>query len=81
MYKKGEVITQKIGSTVYDSFTTNADNLVVPDNSYNNDNDELGTVITPLKLDVGKYEITEILIPQGFLQLEKPIQFTRIMNM
>lgn len=76
MYKKGEVITQKIGSTVYDSFTTNADNLVVPDNSYNNDNDELGTVITPLKLDVGKYEITEILIPQGFLQLEKPIQFT-----
>ena len=76
LYKKGEVITQKVGSTVYDSFTTNADNLVVPDNSYNNDNDELGTVITPLKLDVGKYEITEILIPQGFLQLEEPIQFT-----
>ena len=76
LYKKGEVIKQKIGSTVYDSFTTNADNLVVPDNSYNNDNDESGTVTTPLKLDVGKYEITEILIPQGFLQLEKPIQFT-----
>ena len=76
LYKKGEVITQKIGGTVYDSFTTNADNLVVPDNSYNNDDDGLGTVITPLKLDVGKYEITEILIPQGFLQLEKPIQFT-----
>lgn len=76
LYKKGEVITQKIGSTVYDSFTTNADNLVVPDNSYSNDNDELGTVITPLKLDVGKYEITEIIIPKGFLQLEEPIQFT-----
>ena len=76
LYKKGEVIKQKIGSTVYDSFTTNAENLVVPDNSYSNDNDELGTVVTPLKLDVGKYEITEILIPQGFLQLEKPIQFT-----
>ena len=76
LYKKGEVITQKIGSTIYDSFTTNADNLVVPDNSYSNDNDELGTVITPLKLDVGKYEITEIIIPKGFLQLEEPIQFT-----
>ena len=76
LYKKGEVITQKIGSTVYDSFTTNADNLVVPNNSYNNDNDDLGAVITPLKLDVGKYEINEILIPQGFLQLEEPIQFT-----
>lgn len=76
LYKKGEVIKQKIGSTVYDSFTTNADNLVVPDNSYNNDNDESGTVTTPLKLDVGKYEITELLIPQGFLQLEEPVQFT-----
>lgn len=75
LYKKGEVIKQKVGSTVYDSFTTNADNIVVPDNSYNNDDDEQGTVTTPLMLEVGSYEISEILIPKGFLQLEEPVVF------
>ena len=75
LYKKGEVIKQKVGSTVYDSFTTNADNIIVPDNSYNNSNDEQGTVTTPLMLEVGSYEISEILIPKGFLQLEEPVVF------
>lgn len=75
LYKKGEVIKQKVGSTVYDSFTTNADNIIVPDNSYNNSDDEQGTVITPLMLEVGSYEISEILIPKGFLQLEEPVVF------
>ena len=75
LYKKGEVIKQKVGSTVYDSFTTNADNIIVPDNSYNNSNDEQGTVTTPLMLEVGNYEISEILIPKGFLQLEEPVVF------
>ena len=75
LYKKGEVIKQKVGSTVYDSFTTNADNIIVPDNSYNNSNDEQGTVTTPLMLEVGSYEISEILIPKGFLQLEEPVIF------
>ena len=75
LYKKGEVIKQKVGSTVYDSFTTNADNIVVPDNSYNNSDDEQGTVTTPLMLEVGTYEISEILIPKGFLQLEESVVF------
>ena len=75
LYKKGEVIKQKVGSTVYDSFTTNADNIIVPDNSYNNSDDEQGTVTTPLMLEVGSYEISEILIPKGFLQLEEPVVF------
>lgn len=75
LYKKGEVIKQKVGSTVYDSFTTNADNIIVPDNSYSNSDDDKGTVTTPLMLEVGSYEITEILIPKGFLQLEKPVVF------
>ena len=75
LYKKGEVIKQKVGSTVYDSFTTNADNIIVPDNSYNNSNDEQGTVTTPLMLEVGSYEISEILIPKGFLKLEEPVVF------
>lgn len=75
LYKKGEVIKQKVGSTVYDSFTTNADNIIVPDNSYNNSDDAQGTVTTPLMLEVGSYEISEILIPKGFLQLEEPVVF------
>ena len=75
VYKKGEVITQKIGSTVYDSFTTNALNLVVPDESYTNNKEVFGTVITPLKLPVGSYEITEIKTPNGFLQLDNPVTF------
>ena len=76
LYKKGEVITQKIGSTTYNSFTTNAKNMVVPANSYNNkEGDSIGSVVAPLKLEVGSYEITEIKIPEGFLQLENPVVF------
>ena len=75
LYKKGEAVTQKIGSTTYNSFTTNAKNMVVPANSYTNKVDIIGSVVTPLKLEVGSYEITEIKIPQGFLQLQNPITF------
>ena len=75
VYKKGEVITQKIGSTVYNSFTTNSKNIVVPNGSYTNDKEDNGTVITPLMLPVGSYEISEIQIPNGYLQLDKPVTF------
>ncbi len=75
LYKAGDVITQKIGNTTYDSFTTNADNIIVADNSYSNENDDKGTVTTPLKLKVGSYEITEIKVPEGFLELESPVKF------
>ena len=75
VYKKGEIIKQKIGSTTYDSFTTNSQNLVVPEGSYNNNKDENGTIVTPLTLPVGSYEITEIKIPDGFLKLESPVTF------
>lgn len=75
LFKKGETISQKIGNTTYTSFTTNADNIVVPDNSFNSKNDDKATITTPLKLPVGSYEITEIKVPTGFLQLEKPVTF------
>lgn len=75
IYKKGDKIKQKIGNTECDSFTTNADNIVVPNNSYNTQNDDKGTVTTPLLLPVGSYEITEIKVPQGFLELEQHISF------
>ena len=75
LFKEGEVISQKVGNTTYTSFTTNADNIVVPDNSYNSENDNKAEVTTPLKLPVGSYEITETKVPEGFLQLDSPITF------
>lgn len=76
IWKKGESITQKIGSTTYSSFTTNAENIVIPkEDSYNNKNDETGSVVTPLKLPVGSYAVYELNTPEGFLQLEKPVNF------
>lgn len=75
IYKKGEIITQKIGSTTYSTFTTNADNLVIPAESYNSENDEKGTVVTPLKLEVGSYELLELQEPEGFLIAENSIKF------
>lgn len=75
IWKKGEAIFQKIGSTTYNSFTTNADNMIVPEKSYTNNNDDKGTSITPLQLPVGSYAIYEINTPKGFLQLETPVNF------
>ena len=75
LFKKGETISQKIGNTTYTSFTTNADNIVVSDNSFNSKNDDKATITTPLKLPVGSYEITEIKVPTGFLQLEEAVKF------
>ena len=75
LFKKGEAISQKIGNTTYTSFTTNANNIVVPDSSFNSKNDDKATITTPLKLPVGSYEITEIKVPTGFLQLDKAVTF------
>ena len=75
IYKKGEIITQKVGSTIYNSFTTGSDNLIISEGSYNNLKNDKGTIITPLLLPVGEYQIKEINIPKGFLQLENPVTF------
>ena len=75
IYPKGQAISQKIGSTTCSSFTTNADNVVVPANSFNTASDDKGSVTTPLLLPAGSYEITEVKVPEGFLELEKTITF------
>ena len=75
LWKKGEYITQKLGRTTFDSFTTNAQNIIVPDNSYNDKLDFFGSITIPLQLPVGSYEIDEIKTPKGFLQLEKSVKF------
>lgn len=75
LWKKGEYITQKLGRTTFDSFTTNAQNIIIPDNSYNDKLDFFGSITIPLQLPVGSYEIDEIKTPNGFLQLEKSVKF------
>ena len=77
IWHKGEYITQKIGMTTYDTFTTNSKNLIVSEkkHSFSSIFDDLGTVVTPLKLPVGNYQIEEIEAPEGFLDLEENIQF------
>ena len=71
----GKLITQELGGITYSSFTTNADNIVVPNNSFNTTSDEKGCVTTPLLLAPGSYEIVEIKVPNGYLQQEKYVSF------
>lgn len=74
VYKAGDTIKQKISGKTYDSFTTNAKNIIVPENAYTVDT-QLGTVILPLQLMAGKYYIDEIKTPTGYLALEKRVEF------
>ena len=74
IYKAGDTIKQKISGKWYDSFTTNADNIVVPDGSFEIDG-EMGSVVLPLQLDAGKYYIDEIKTPTGYLALENRVEF------
>lgn len=74
IYKAGDTIKQKISGKWYDSFTTSANNVVVPDGSFEIDG-EMGTVVLPLQLDAGKYYIDEIKTPTGYLALENRVEF------
>lgn len=71
----GELVTQKVGNSVYSTFTTNNENRVVADDSFISFQDEKGTVTTPLKLSSGKYQIEEIISPEGYLLNDEPVQF------
>ncbi len=72
----GEYVTQKVGKTKYSVFTTNSKNQIVGKDEYSSSDDEEGSVITPLKLSKGEYEITEIKTPKGFLDLDAPVEFS-----
>lgn len=67
---KGNYVTQKVGGKKYDTFTTNSKNQITV--LFGNK----GEVTLPLQLEAGKYTIEEVKTPEGFLSLEKPIQFT-----
>lgn len=75
VYKAGETIKQKVAGKTYSSFTTNADNVIVPDGSYASDNDK-GSTVLPLNLGAGKYYIDEIKTPKGYLALDKVLDFS-----
>ena len=75
LYRKGDTIKQKVGRKTYSTFTTNADNKVIPIKSYNNTDDEKSSVVTPLTLPVGYYEIDEVKTPSGFLKLDNLVTF------
>lgn len=70
-----EYVTQKIGQTKYNIFTTNSKNQIVVKGTYLNKDDVLGTVVTPLVLSSGVYVIEEVSTPKGFLNLKEAIRF------
>lgn len=78
IFKAGEYVTYKVGTSKYNEFMTNSDGYVTPatGNTYASTNDEKGTVTTPFKLQAGTYEIIEIKEPTGFLMAEKTYPFT-----
>lgn len=66
----GNYVTQKVFGQKIDTFTTNSKNQVTA--LFGNK----GEVTVPLQLDAGTYTVEEIKVPEGFLELEQPVQFT-----
>lgn len=74
-------VTQKVGLFTYDTFKTNSDNsgLAVVDTFtgiYTDSDDDKGTITAPLELEAGTYRIEEVKTPDGYLNLEEPVEFT-----
>ncbi len=73
---ENEYVTQQVGPFLYNTFTTNSDNYISIKGIWNNIDDVLGTTMAPLRLSYGHYRVEEIKTPQGFLELERPVEFT-----
>lgn len=67
---KGNYVVQKVFGMKFDTFTTNSKNQITAIFG------DKGCVTLPLALDAGTYTIEEIKVPEGFLELEQPVQFT-----
>lgn len=74
--KTGEYISQKVGSKTYDTFITNSLDRILPDAGYLNTLDQLGMVVTPLKLEYGTYEVEEVEAPLHYTLAKKSVAFT-----
>lgn len=70
LYHAGDFVKQKVAGRWIDEFTTNSDGQVGTVEG------EAGTVTTPLQLEVGKYALTEISVPEGYLVPEGDVEFT-----
>jgi uncharacterized surface anchored protein len=75
------LVTQKVGMFTCDTFTTNNEGHLTALGSglkgeYISSRDEKGTVVMPLKLKTGRYEITEVKTPSGYMPLHEPLAFT-----
>lgn len=66
----GNYVVQKVFGMKFDTFTTNSKNQITAIFG------DKGEITLPLSLDAGTYTIEEIKVPEGFLELEKPVQFT-----
>lgn len=66
----GNYVVQKVFGMKLDTFTTNSKNQITAIFG------DKGAVTLPLALDAGTYTIEEIKVPEGFLELEQPVQFT-----
>lgn len=75
-FAAGEYVGYKVGSATYNEFMTNSDGFVVPaEPTYGSINDDKGSVTTPFKLPAGKYEVVEIVAPNGFISPEDKYEF------
>lgn len=71
---RGNLIRQKVGSAVYDTFATCADFYeAVPSSWYCDTHGEKGTVTLPLKLSAGTYTIKEVNAPAGYAVNSQPV--------
>lgn len=70
LYHAGDFVKQKVSGVWHEEFTTNSKGEI---GTFAGEN---GSVTTPLQLEVGKYELTEITVPEGYLVPEGDVEFT-----
>ena len=71
-----EYITQKLGNITYDVFTTTSSREDgIPEGAFIADTENPGEAQTPLTLHSGTYQLEEVQVPSGYLELDAPIQF------
>lgn len=74
MHIENGYVTFELAGKKYNTFSTNNDGDVIKKApSWANEEDDKGTVTTPLKLAGGKYQIEEVKTADGYLKLESPI--------
>ena len=75
----GEYVTMQVGSKKYDTFKTVSDHAAdtkLPKKTFYAEEEESGTVVTPLQVTAGTYLIEEAETPWGFVKLTKPVEVT-----